>query len=381
MNEQNFEQPFVFISYSSADKRKVNAYVKSMRQQGVNLWIDEQLINTASQEWYNTVFTVMQNPQCKAVLFFMSESSMTSPACLIELEFTRHHDVVMMHEEKELPILIVSIDNVLKKQYNNSLKNWVVQYLRNHHSKRKIPEDSYEFIKKYANYIKDDTNLYYISYSIYEKIFEKSNSKIRLNSKEELLSNLHNNYKECFNNCSSGICNQQINEYMQNNVSASNQSTHKINNNMGAVKHTKVAKNNNFKLKWSTYKGALPKVIDNTFTVKFLGKTVTPCKNWKEVWRVTLNILYNDGNYQQKFNQLRNYAMKASSHPLKTFFLGQKSRNKEMTAPYEIENAGYKVENYWNKENMCKEIKKLFKELEIPNEQLEVLGEVEDSSN
>jgi hypothetical protein len=79
----NDGEPFIFISYSSEDKDCVKEDVRVLNEHGVNIWYDVELI--AGQDW----FDAQVKPrilQCKAVLFYASESSIKSKPVLQELE-------------------------------------------------------------------------------------------------------------------------------------------------------------------------------------------------------------------------------------------------------------------------------------------------------
>lgn len=129
---------------------------------------------------------------------------------------------------------------------------------------------------------------------------------------------------------------------------------------------------------WIGWKGKLPEVEDDSFTVEFEGRKRENCKNWNVVWRNLLELLGEHDETKETFLQLRDKVLGMDSHNLKTFFNGQvnKKADTQYTRPYTIESVGIQVENYWNKENMCKEVKKLCAALNIDTSRISIKGKL-----
>lgn len=127
-------------------------------------------------------------------------------------------------------------------------------------------------------------------------------------------------------------------------------------------------------------KGKLPDVEDDSFTVEFDGIQGRQCKNWAAVWRELLELFGKDETTKVAFLEAREQILSGDwdkKQPnLNTFFKGQKSKDKQYTKPYTIESMGIVVENYWNKENMYKEIKKLCEALNIDTSRISIKGKL-----
>ena len=77
--------PFVFISYKSEDCDKVKVYARYLHDHGINVWYDNGL--HAGSDWESYLMTVIEKPNCKAVLLFVSAK--VAESTVIPLETTQ----------------------------------------------------------------------------------------------------------------------------------------------------------------------------------------------------------------------------------------------------------------------------------------------------
>ena len=141
----DMNRPFAFISYSSADKEIVSSDVATLRDMGVNIWIDEEM--RVGREWQDEAFNAMEDPNCKLVIFYISEASLTSENVLEELEHSQHNpDVLLFNEDQPLMLHPIQLESLAG--YKN-LTTWLSKYLALKYSKTR--ED--KALAKYANKI------------------------------------------------------------------------------------------------------------------------------------------------------------------------------------------------------------------------------------
>lgn len=106
---------FLFVSYSSKDKQFVDEIVNSLKQQGVNIWIDDELKSHVGEEWFAPVEDRMTSKYCKGVLFFISKDSVSSKQVLREIEYTMSNEVKGSHRGQKLRILPIEVEENIKK--------------------------------------------------------------------------------------------------------------------------------------------------------------------------------------------------------------------------------------------------------------------------
>lgn len=109
-------QDFVFVSYSSKNKKLVDEVIDGLRKAGVNLWIDDILKEHVGEEWFDPVKDRMSSKYCKGVLFFVSRYSVSSKQVLREIAFTESREVRGSHRGAALRIFPIEaepgIDNI-----------------------------------------------------------------------------------------------------------------------------------------------------------------------------------------------------------------------------------------------------------------------------
>jgi hypothetical protein len=80
----NRDLPYVFISFSHSNERKVSADVAKLRELGCNIWI-----YTADMEAGKNIAQtnkIIRDSNCKAVIFYMCKKSICSRYCQEELK-------------------------------------------------------------------------------------------------------------------------------------------------------------------------------------------------------------------------------------------------------------------------------------------------------
>lgn len=84
----DMERPFAFISYSSKDKETVWSDVIELQRRGYNIWIDEANLDKSKDSWKDDALKAIEDYDCALLIFYVSEHSLTSVACLNELNKT-----------------------------------------------------------------------------------------------------------------------------------------------------------------------------------------------------------------------------------------------------------------------------------------------------
>lgn len=83
--------PYAFICYSHCDKAAVYAEIRSLQNQGVNVWYDEGI--DAGLEWTSRLADAISG--CANFLYFVSPSSVESENCRREVSFANHVDIAV----------------------------------------------------------------------------------------------------------------------------------------------------------------------------------------------------------------------------------------------------------------------------------------------
>ena len=68
----NGEENYIFISYSHKDKDYVYEDLWGIHSKGFKFWYDDGIC--AGDVWNETVEGIINNPNCKLVIFFLSEN-------------------------------------------------------------------------------------------------------------------------------------------------------------------------------------------------------------------------------------------------------------------------------------------------------------------
>lgn len=83
------DEGFVFISYSHKDKDLVFEDLWNIHEKGLQFWYDDGI--TAGEVWNETVEKKITHPNCKLIVFFVSENTLISPAIRREMMLVQQH--------------------------------------------------------------------------------------------------------------------------------------------------------------------------------------------------------------------------------------------------------------------------------------------------
>lgn len=81
------EQPYVFISYTKTDKDLVYPFVERLRENGVNVWMDD-LLGRRAGSWIKDVIPLVVDENRVLTLYFRSESSLINENVCKEIEMS-----------------------------------------------------------------------------------------------------------------------------------------------------------------------------------------------------------------------------------------------------------------------------------------------------
>lgn len=83
--------PYVFVSYSHRDCDLVYEEIRSIQEQGINVWYDEGI--DAGDEWSETLASAIFS--CSNFVFFITPNSIQSEHCRRELSFANQHSLLV----------------------------------------------------------------------------------------------------------------------------------------------------------------------------------------------------------------------------------------------------------------------------------------------
>ena len=86
----NGEENYIFISYSHKDKDYVYEDLWGIHSKGFKFWYDDGIC--AGDVWNETVEGIINNPNCKLVIFFLSENMISSSAIRKEMELVKKYN-------------------------------------------------------------------------------------------------------------------------------------------------------------------------------------------------------------------------------------------------------------------------------------------------
>lgn len=103
----DMDNPYIFVSYSAQDHRRVWADVLAFQQLGYNVWLDERNLDKTKDSWTEDALSAISDLDCLLVLFYVSSSSLTSEACYRELSQTTETLTVRIHFG---PVRFIAVD-------------------------------------------------------------------------------------------------------------------------------------------------------------------------------------------------------------------------------------------------------------------------------
>lgn len=99
--------PYIFISYSSADRELVWKDVYEFQRRGYNIWLDEKNLDKTKESWKQDALMAIEDMECMLLVFYVSETSLRSDACYRELSKTIDERTKAMHFG---PVKFIAID-------------------------------------------------------------------------------------------------------------------------------------------------------------------------------------------------------------------------------------------------------------------------------
>ncbi|MBR2480047.1 MAG: leucine-rich repeat protein [Clostridia bacterium] len=81
---------YYFVSYSHKDYKAVLKDILELQEKGINLWYDSGM--RAGENWEEIAKQFISKFQCKGVIFYLSENSLTSSACSTEIKYVLNSD-------------------------------------------------------------------------------------------------------------------------------------------------------------------------------------------------------------------------------------------------------------------------------------------------
>jgi len=83
-NEESFSEQYAIISYSHADAEIVKTELKMFDNNGICYWFDERM--TGGKGYDTQFFNILDNENCKGIIFFISDAFLLSEPCAKEME-------------------------------------------------------------------------------------------------------------------------------------------------------------------------------------------------------------------------------------------------------------------------------------------------------
>ena len=123
----DMDEPFVFISYSSLDNRRVWEDVLRFQQMGYNVWLDEKNLDKTKASWRDDALEAIKDFNCELLVYYVSRHSLVSQNCFRELECTTDYDTVATHNGplKFIAVDAEPIDDIIqfKQQVHTQIKH------------------------------------------------------------------------------------------------------------------------------------------------------------------------------------------------------------------------------------------------------------------
>ncbi len=91
---------YYFVSYSHKDYKEVLKDILRLEALGVNIWYDNEM--HIGENWREIAELYLSKFQCSGVIFYLTENSISSPACNKEVEYVLTHDKQFLSINKAL---------------------------------------------------------------------------------------------------------------------------------------------------------------------------------------------------------------------------------------------------------------------------------------
>ncbi len=91
------KSPYIFISYSSADRERVWTDVLEFQNRGYNVWLDEKNVDKSKPSWKDDAINAVVGLNCRLVVFYVSKKSLSSVPCYNEMCATSSEEARHIH--------------------------------------------------------------------------------------------------------------------------------------------------------------------------------------------------------------------------------------------------------------------------------------------
>ena len=105
----DISRPYLFISYSGKDAAYVFEDVVEFQKRKVNVWIDERGVDHTQASWKDSALRAIEDIDCRLVLFYVSENSLMSRACLEELRKTCSEETMELHAMQRVKYICIDV--------------------------------------------------------------------------------------------------------------------------------------------------------------------------------------------------------------------------------------------------------------------------------
>lgn len=94
------KENYYFVSYSHRDYKEVLKDILRLEELGVNIWYDNEM--HIGENWREIAQMYISKFQCSGVIFYLTENSISSPACNQEVEYVLTHNKGFLSINKAL---------------------------------------------------------------------------------------------------------------------------------------------------------------------------------------------------------------------------------------------------------------------------------------
>ena len=79
------KENYYFVSYSHKDYKEVLSDILRLEELGINIWYDNEM--HIGENWREIAQMYISKFQCAGIIFYLTENSISSPACNEEVEY------------------------------------------------------------------------------------------------------------------------------------------------------------------------------------------------------------------------------------------------------------------------------------------------------
>ncbi len=108
------KENYYFVSYSHKDYKEVLGDILRLEELGVNIWYDNEM--HIGENWREIAQMYISKFQCSGVIFYLTENSISSPACNKEVEYVLTHNKGFLSINKALEGCAVGSGHAMLKE-------------------------------------------------------------------------------------------------------------------------------------------------------------------------------------------------------------------------------------------------------------------------